>query len=61
MIVLKAFAMLIATLLTLLAAVFVMRQAQVAKVKVKSRDPRASHQVRRLRQDPRTGVYYPAD
>ncbi len=33
-------------------------QAAKARVKVKRQDPRA---VKRLRQDPRTGVYYPEE
>ncbi len=59
MIVLKALAVLALGLMSFVAAFFMLRQMQTVKVKARSRQP--NHQVRRLRQDPRTGVYYPAD
>ena len=61
MFVLKAVTIVVAGILTLMAARHVMREMEAAKVRVRAsrrRDPRA---VTRLRQDPRTGVYYPED
>lgn len=59
MVVLKALAVLVAALLSVLAVGHMVRQMQAVKVKARSQAPR--QQVRRLRQDPRTGVYYPVD
>lgn len=61
MVILKVVFILVAGLLSLLAVRHVMREMQA--VKVRARDPRQtprhprSHV--RLRQDPRTGIYYP--
>ena len=58
MVILKLVVMLVAGLLSLLALRLVMREMQAVKVKVNAR-PRRAQQMRRLRQDPRTGIYYP--
>lgn len=61
MVVLKALTVIVFGVLSLLALRHVMRQVEAARVKVRasrSRDPRA---MQRLRQDPRTGIYYPVD
>ncbi|WP_373502588.1 hypothetical protein [Aestuariivirga sp.] len=58
MLVLKAVTVLIAGLLSLLAVRHVMREMQAVKVKATTRQARPQ-QMRRLRQDPRTGIYYP--
>lgn len=58
MVVLKALSLLIMACLSLLAASLVLRQMQAVRVKANVRPNRAPG-VRRLRQDPRTGVYYP--
>lgn len=59
MLTLKAIAVAVAGVLTILAVRRVMRELEAAKVRVKSAaDPRG-RRVTRLRQDPRTGVYYP--
>ena len=52
--------MVVAGLLSLLALRHVMREMQAVKVKAKMQ-PQARQQMRRLRQDPRTGIYYPED
>ena len=59
MVALKAFSLVVAGLLSLLAVGFMVREMQALKVKARSRQ--AVRPMRRLRQDPRTGVYYPAD
>jgi hypothetical protein len=58
MVALKALSLFVAGLLSLLAAGFVVREMQAAKVKARTRQTRQP-QARRLRQDPRTGIYYP--
>ena len=58
MVILKLVVMLVAGLLSLLALRLVMREMQAVKVKADAR-PRRAQQMRRLRQDPRTGIYYP--
>ena len=58
MVVLKALSLLIVAFLSLMAASLVMRQMQAVRVKATAR-PNRPQQMRRLRQDPRTGVYYP--
>ncbi len=58
MVALKALSLAVAGFLSLLAVGFMVREMQAAKVKARPRQntqPRA----RRLRQDPRTGIYYP--
>ena len=58
MVALKALSLVIAGFLSLLAVGFMVREMQAVKVKARTRQtpqPRA----RRLRQDPRTGIYYP--
>lgn len=58
MTVLKTLSLIAAGLLSFLAARLVVREMQAARVKAGSR--RAGPvRMRRLRQDPRTGVYYP--
>ena len=58
MVILKVVTVLILGILSLLALRHMMRQMEAAKVRVRTRQqpPRATT---RLRQDPRTGVYYP--
>lgn len=58
MIILKALALLAAGLMSILAFGLMMRQMQVAKVRVREQRPQPRSHVR-LRQDPRTGIYYP--
>jgi hypothetical protein len=58
MVVLKTVMLVIAGLMSLLALRHVMREMQAVKVKARSHD-RHPQQLRRLRQDPRTGIYYP--
>jgi hypothetical protein len=58
MVVLKVVTFAIAGLLTLMAARHVMREMQAAKVKVRPSRPQQM-KAQRLRQDPRTGIYYP--
>jgi hypothetical protein len=58
MVVLKTVVLLIAGLLSILAVRHVMREMQPVKVKSNTRSSRPQA-MRRLRQDPRTGVYYP--
>jgi len=59
MVALKALSLVVAGFLSLLAVGFMVREMQAVKVKARSRQ--AVRPARRLRQDPRTGVYYPAD
>lgn len=61
MFILKAVTVIVAGVLTALAVRHVMREVEVAKARVKVRPTRGPRTVTRLRQDPRTGVYYPAD
>lgn len=58
MVVLKTVMLLIAGLLSVPAVRHVMREMQPVKVKANSR-PSRPQAMRRLRQDPRTGIYYP--
>ena len=60
MVALKALSVLVAGFLSLLAVGFMVREMQAAKVKARTR-PTNPRGMRRLRQDPRTGVYYPED
>jgi hypothetical protein len=59
MVVLKALMFLIAGLLSLLAMRHVMREMEAVKVRARSRPDHRPQQARKLRQDPRTGIYYP--
>ena len=58
MVALKALSLVVAGLLSLLAVGFMVREMQAVKVKARTRQNRQP-QMRRLRQDPRTGIYYP--
>ena len=61
MLILKAVTIIAAGVLTLIGARYMMREVEAAKVRVRtprSRHPRA---MTRLRQDPRTGIYYPEE
>ena len=58
MVILKAITVLVVGLLSFLAIRQVMRQMQAVKVRATSYTPRPQNRVR-LRQDPRTGSYYP--
>ncbi len=59
MVILKALMFVIAGILSLLAMRHMMREMQAVKVKAKAQSSRGQPQMRKLRQDPRTGVYYP--
>lgn len=59
MIVLKTVTLIVAGILSILAFRFVMRELEAAKVRVRASRPRDPRAMTRLRQDPRTGVYYP--
>ncbi len=54
----KVVTVLLASVLTVMAARRLMREVEAAKVRVKPRQPNA---VTKLRQDPATGVYYPVE
>jgi hypothetical protein len=58
MVALKALSLVVAGFLSLLAVGFMVREMQAVKVKARTRQNRQP-QMRRLRQDPRTGIYYP--
>jgi hypothetical protein len=58
MVALKALSLVVAGFLSLLAVGFMVREMQAVKVKARSRQNRQPD-MRRLRQDPRTGIYYP--
>jgi 1-acyl-sn-glycerol-3-phosphate acyltransferase len=58
MVVLKALFLALAGLFSVLAMGFMLREMQAVKVKARARNDRPQR-LRRLRQDPRTGVYYP--
>jgi len=60
MVVLKTLAVAAVAFLTLFSMLFVMRGMQAAKVRVRPRAA-APQRPRRLRQDPRSGIYYPED
>ena len=59
MVALKLLTMLVAGVLGLLAIRHMMRELDAAKVRVKADRPQQPRSPTRLRQDPRTGVYYP--
>jgi hypothetical protein len=59
MLTLKAITVAVAGVLTILAVRHVMNQVEAAKVRVRSKPNARQPHVTRLRQDPRTGVYYP--
>ena len=59
MVILKIGMMLIAGLLSLLAIRQVMREMQAVRVRATTRQAPRPHGRIRLRQDPRTGIYYP--
>lgn len=54
----KVVTVLLASVLTVVAARRLMREVEAAKVRVKPRQPNT---VTKLRQDPATGVYYPVE
>lgn len=54
----KVLTVIIAGVLTVLAARRLMNELEAAKVRVKPRQPDA---VTKLRQDPSTGIYYPVE
>ena len=58
MVALKALFLVVAGFLSLLAVGFMEREMQAVKVKARVQQPQRQ-QARRLRQDPRTGIYYP--
>jgi hypothetical protein len=58
MVALKALSLVVAGLMSLLAVGFMVREMQAVKVKANTRRS-PQPQTRRLRQDPRTGIYYP--
>ena len=59
MLVLKALTVLVAGVLTILALKRMMGGLDGAKVRVKPKQADRPRKMTRLRQDPRTGVYYP--
>lgn len=61
MVFLKMVTVLVAGVLSLLAVRHLMREMNAAKVRVKAAQPRDPRRVTTLRQDPRTGIYYPQD
>jgi hypothetical protein len=61
MVVLKVLALAAAAALSLMAMRFMLREVQAVKVKANDRRPQDGRRLRRLRQDPRTGVYYPEE
>ncbi len=61
MVVLKVLFLVVAAVLSLMAFRFMMREMQAVKVKAGAHRPQDARRLRRLRQDPRTGVYYPED
>jgi hypothetical protein len=54
----KVVTVLMASVLTVIAARRLMREVEAAKVRVKPRQPNT---VTKLRQDPATGIYYPVE
>jgi hypothetical protein len=58
MVALKALSVVVAGILSLLALGFMVREMQAVKVKARTRQA-PQMRTRRLRQDPRTGIYYP--
>ena len=61
MVVLKVLFLVAAAVLSLVAIRFMMRETQAVKVKARAHRPQHARHLRRLRQDPRTGVYYPEE
>lgn len=61
MFVLKALTVIVTGILTLLALRHAMGELNAAKVRVKAKQPQSPRTVTRLRQDPRTGIYYPEE
>lgn len=60
MVVLKVLSLIAAAVLSFLTVHLMLRDMQAKAVRVKAAAPRHRQpQARRLRQDPRTGVYYP--
>ncbi len=59
MLMLKTITIIAAGLLSLIAMRKIMAAAEAAKVRVRAKQPEAQTNLQRLRQDPRTGVYYP--
>lgn len=59
MVALKALSVIVAGILSLLAVGFMVREMQAVKVKARARQTPQPRRTQRLRQDPRTGVYYP--
>lgn len=59
MFVLKAVTVIVAGVLSVFAIRHVMRKMEAARVKVRADRPRDPRAMTRLRQDPRTGIYYP--
>jgi hypothetical protein len=55
----KLLAVVVAGVLTVLTIRRIMQQLSAARVKAKVERPASPRAVTRLRQDPRTGVYYP--
>jgi len=58
MVVLKVLSLVAAMLVSLLAVSLLMRNAEPVRVRA-NRPNQRQPQMRRLRQDPRTGIYYP--
>ena len=54
----KVVTVLMASVLTVIAARRLMREVEAAKVRVK---PRQANTATKLRQDPSTGIYYPVE
>jgi hypothetical protein len=61
MIVVKALALIVAGLVMLLMVHHVLRQVEAARVRVRASTRPSSRPAAKLRQDPRTGIYYPED
>lgn len=59
MIVLKVITVIIAGILSVLALRHVMRELDAARVRVNAKQHQRRPSMTRLRQDPRTGIYYP--
>lgn len=59
MLTLKAITVVVAGVLTLLAVRQILNQLEAAKARVRANTSNRQRPVTRLRQDPRTGVYYP--
>ncbi len=59
MIMLKVITVIVAGVLSVLALRHVMRELEAAKVRVNAKPQQRPRSMTRLRQDPRTGIYYP--